>query len=324
MSTGLAIIIVNWNSKDYVARCVEAIGHSTLDVGHEIIVIDSGSSDGCGELLRRVAPTARFIQSADNVGFAAANNIAARTSRSEWLLFLNPDTEVTPAAIQQLLAAARSLDNAGILGARLLNTDGTLQTSCVMPFPSLVGLLLDSDLMLRIAPNLHPFQSALSFEESREPARVDAVSGACMLVRRSVFKQIGEFSEDYFMYCEDIDLCHAAVRHGYCNYYVPSAEIIHHGGGSSSVQRSWFSTVMRQRAIFIMMRKLQGAWQSAGYRICICAIALARLSVLACARLVPTRSNRFGHSMSKWLAIFRWSIGLEGWSNRYPDRPKAV
>ena len=131
---GLAIIIVNWNSKDYVARCVESIARCTLDINHEIVVIDSGSFDGCGELLGRIAPSARFIQNADNVGFAAANNIAARTSRSEWLLFLNPDTEVSPDAIQQLLDASRSLENAGILGTRLLNTDGTLQTSCVMPF----------------------------------------------------------------------------------------------------------------------------------------------------------------------------------------------
>ena len=232
MNTGLAIIIVNWNSKDYVARCVESIARCTLDINHEIVVIDSGSFDGCGELLGRIAPSARFIQNADNVGFAAANNIAARTSRSEWLLFLNPDTEVSPDAIQQLLDASRSLENAGILGTRLLNTDGTLQTSCVMPFPSLFGLLLNSDYMLRIAPNLHPFQSALSFASSREPTTVDAISGACMLVRRSVFEQIGEFSEDYFMYCEDIDLCRAAVRHGYRNYYVPSAYIVHHGGGS--------------------------------------------------------------------------------------------
>lgn len=324
MNTELAIVIVNWNSKDYVARCVESIARSLLDVGHEIIVIDSGSFDGCGELLSRIAPSARFIQSADNVGFAAANNIAARGSRSEWLLFLNPDTEVAPTAIQQLLNAAGLLGKPGILGARLLNTDGTLQTSCVMPFPSLFGLMLNSDLMLRVTPYLHPFQSALSFAASREPAPVDAVSGACMLMRRSVFEQIGEFSEDYFMYCEDIDICHAAVRHGYRNYYVPSAEIVHHGGGSSSAQRSRFSTVMQQRAMFIMLRKLHGMSRATAYRACIGAAALARLAVLASFSLLPTRTRRFGQSVSKWLAIFRWSIGLEGWSDDCPDRQKAA
>ena len=165
--------------------------------------------------------------------------------------------------------------------------------------------------MLRIAPNLHPFQSALSFASSREPTTVDAISGACMLVRRSVFEQIGEFSEDYFMYCEDIDLCRAAVRHGYRNYYVPSAYIVHHGGGSSSMQRSRFSTVMQQRAMFIMLRKFQGAWRSTAYRICIGVVAFrasACWRVHACCQNARTGSST--QSTSGW----RSSAGRLVWS----------
>lgn len=143
----LSVIIVNWNSKDYLRKCLVSVFAETHDIEFEVIVIDSASFDGCGEMLNEQFPKIKFIQSERNLGFAKANNAAFETSTGECILFLNPDTEVVGAAISTLYEQLRKLPDAGLVGAKLLNADGTIQTSCIQSFPTIVNQVLNSESM---------------------------------------------------------------------------------------------------------------------------------------------------------------------------------
>ena len=142
-----SIIIVNWNSRDFVLACVRSIRSQTRNTQVEVIVVDNASFDGCERALSDLDPTVRFIQSDSNLGFAGANNLGAGHATGKYLLFLNPDTEVLDEAIDRLAAYMETLADVGVLGCRLLNTDRTLQTSCVQPFPTIWNRLLDAGIL---------------------------------------------------------------------------------------------------------------------------------------------------------------------------------
>src|SRR5262245_55141684 len=134
----LSIIIVNWNSREYLRKCMTSISSHAPRLDYEVIVIDSGSFDGCEEMLKEHFPAVRFVQHERNDGFAKANNIAFGASAGASLLFLNPDTEVVGPAIEVLYKSLHSLPDAGIVGARLVNTDGSLQSSCIQALPTIL------------------------------------------------------------------------------------------------------------------------------------------------------------------------------------------
>ncbi|MDB6022723.1 MAG: glycosyltransferase family 2 protein [Pedosphaera sp.] len=314
----LSIIIVNWNSKDYVRKCVQSIHANTSGTDFEIVVVDGASYDGCGEMLAHEFPGVRFIQCEKNVGFARANNLAFEQSRGNCLLFLNPDTEVVDTAINVLRRALLEIEGAGIVGAKLLNTDGSVQTSCVQTFPTILNQVLDTEILRRAFPR-HSGIAPL-FALGNQPAPVQVLSGACLMMRRAVFVQVARFSEDYFMYAEDLDLCYKVNRAGLKNFYVPAASIIHHGGGSSKPGQSTFSDVMMRESVFRFLTKVRGRWYSAVFRFSLALSALGRLALLLLlfpVKMICGEAATVSGSMRKWLAILKWALGLQPWVARY-------
>jgi len=314
----LSIIIVNWNSKDYLRRCIASILAETVGIDFEILVIDSASYDGCGTMLREEYPQVRFIQSDVNLGFAKANNVAFRASRGTAVLFLNPDTELVGPAINVLFARLRFLPAAGAVGCKLLNSDGTVQTSCIQSIPTILNQLLDSEASRTRWPESPLWGMAPLFATLPEPAEVEAITGACLMLNRKVFENLGLFSEDYFMYAEDLDLSHKARQAGYRNYYVPLATVTHHGGSSTQKAFNSFSIVMTREAIWRFLRKTRGALYCSTYRIVMFASALGRLLLLSLASMI-SRGDGSSNASSrrKWLAILSWSINREGWLRRH-------
>jgi GT2 family glycosyltransferase len=315
----LSIIIINWNSAGYVRKCVASIRRETRDLDYEIIVVDSASYDGCGEMLAREFPGVRFIQCDKNVGFARANNLGFDQSHGDCVLFLNPDTELVGPAINQLHRALMKLEDAGIVGARLLNTDGTLQTSCIQTFPTILNQVLDAEILRRVFPRLPFWGMAPLFVSNEEPAGVQMISGACMMMRRPAFERMGRFSEDYFMYSEDADLCYKSERSGCRNYYVPKAVIVHHGGGSSQQSRNEFSAVMMRESIWLYFTKTKGRPYGLCYRASMMLAAVCRLVLLAL--VFPVRWFFPGGASANgpfrtWLAIFNWSVGAVSWTKK--------
>jgi GT2 family glycosyltransferase len=304
----LSILIVNWNSKDHVRECLRSLEkHVTSD--HETIVVDGASFDGCGEMIAAEFPAVRFVQSPHNVGFGRCNNLGAEQANGEYLLFLNPDTEVKPSAVEALLEVAESDAGVGLVGACLLNTDGSLQTSCVQALPTPLNRALDSDFLRRRLPKSRLWGTYAAFAAS-EPVPVEAVSGACMLIHRDHFAAVGGFCPDYFMYAEDMHLCWDVAKLGKRIVYQPAAVIVHHGGGASSGEFSRFSCLEMNRALHQFIAKRQGKWAGLAYRGLIGISASIRLVLLAGAWVFSGRQHRARRSASirRWWTTLKWAV----------------
>jgi N-acetylglucosaminyl-diphospho-decaprenol L-rhamnosyltransferase len=316
----LSIIIVNWNSADFVRKCVTSLHPQTLGLRVETIVIDNASYDGCGDMIGNEFPDVHFIQSEDNLGFGRANNVAFMRSSGKLVLFLNPDTEASDGAIQQMAQVLVARSDAGIVGAKLLNSNGTIQTSCIQRFPSILGILLDSDLLRTLLPRWSLWGMQPLFDNPSVAVEVDAISGACQMVRRDVFQRAQMYSAAYFMYAEDVDLCLRTTRLGLKNFYVPDAVFIHHGGRSTSAatENGWSAILMREswKRFFEQNRSQTYARL---FQVAVGIQAALRVIVISVAMLgadMVGRGSRLAMIKRKWIGISRWALGLEQWANR--------
>lgn len=317
----LSIIIVNWNSRDFLRRCLASLNAFCGEPQPEVVVVDNGSFDGCGEMLAREFPPVRFIQSEKNIGFARANNLGARLAGGRCLLFLNPDTEFFEDSLRVLAEQLSTLPQAGAAGCRLLNSNRTLQTSCVQSFPTVANQVLNSEFLRRRFPRWKLWGNAVLSDDASRPAPVEVVSGACLLVRREVFEAVGGFTEQYFMYGEDADLCFKIARAGHRVYYTPQTGIIHHGGSSSRQAQTNFANVMMRESIYRFLKLNRGPVTAGAYRIALSVLSVVRLPLILV--LLPVSSGgvvRHGAgSLRKWFSILRWGLGLESWVQTYPE-----
>lgn len=321
-SIDLSIIIVNWNSKDYLRKAIASIEIESKDIDCEVIVIDSGSYDGCGEMLSRHYPHVVFIQSDKNLGFAKANNEAFKVSRGRNILFLNPDTEVQSLAVRALYNQLEALQDAGIVGPKLLNTDRSIQETCIRAFPTILNQLLESDLLRRTFKKARLWGMKPLLEGNEAVTEVEAVSGACLMIRRHVFETVGMFSTDYFMYSEDMDLCLKVRKAGRKAYFIPRAIVVHHGGGSSDSQvgGNTFSSVMMLESRWRFFRNNQSIWYARFYRAAMFGVCLVRIGMVPLAWLACKMSGkRFlaGSVVKRWVAKLRWTLGGEKWAKSY-------
>lgn len=313
----VSIVIVNWNSRDYLEKCLKSLAARRMGIVAEVIVIDNASYDGSEALIRESHSGVTYIQGRENLGFARANNLAAESATGRNLLFLNPDTEVVGDAVERMVRFLDATPDAGAVGCRLLNTDGSLQTSCVQAFPTVLNQVLDSELLRRAFPRSRLWGVQAFGDPTRAPARVEGLSGACILVRRTAFLEVGRFTEAYFMYAEDIDLCFKLHRTGLRNYYLGEVSVVHHGGQSSgAASESQFGNVLMRESIARYMRMNHGAARAAAYRAGIAVTALARLAALGLARVVGFgrfRPRAIDSGLRKWRSVLRWSVGAEAW-----------
>lgn len=308
----LSIIIVNWNSAEFVSECVKSIREQTT-VPCQIIVVDNASAKEDCEKLKKCCQDLELILSEENLGFARANNLGFRHSKAEYVLFLNPDTIVIGRALDTMLERIKALPRAGVVGCKLLNSDLSVQLSAIQRFPTILNQVLDVEYLQLRWPRCPLWSVAPLLSDDTKLQSVEVVSGACMLLRRSVFEQVGMFSEDYFMYAEDVELSYKVNRDGFTNYYVGDASVIHHGGKSSSQQGvSYWATTMRYRAMRQLFRKTRGRLYGAAYRAAMGFAALVRLSLLALAvpfgsRICDRQTLRF--ATGKWKVVLMWAIG---------------
>jgi len=228
----LSIIIVNWNTREYLLHCLKSILGNGQGTSREIIVVDNGSQDGSADEIGRTCPLAQVIKNGRNLGFSKAVNQGLRNASGRYALLLNPDTRVKNGAIEQLVSFMDGCSNAGVAGAQLLNGDGSKQNS-IANFPSLATELLNKSLLRRLFPKKFPGKE----RNYSEPVEVDSVIGACMMVRRAALEQVGLLDEDYFLFLEETDWCYRMKRAGWKIYHVPEAEIYHFQGKSAEKDR---------------------------------------------------------------------------------------
>lgn len=316
----LSIIIVNYKSRNFLEPCLASINACPPSVSREVIVIDNASYDGSKEMIAAGYPGTIYIQSDANLGFAKANNLAAKTAAGRAFLFLNPDTIVLGTALETLFMGLQADAGAGSAGPVLLNTDMTLQTSCIQSFPTILNQVADSEYLRRAFPNSGLWGFSHANRGGELASEVDVISGACLMVRKEAFEAVGGFSEDYFMYYEDTDLCYKIRRKGWRNIFIPSARVVHHGGGSAKASGSTFSDVMLAESMWRYFNKTRGRLYGLAGRCAFGAGALARLLMLSLAWVARGKGEQrrvVTRSLEKWRALLRWSFGLERWVARY-------
>jgi GT2 family glycosyltransferase len=233
------------------------------------------------------------IRNAENLGFAAGVNIGIRATSRPFVLLLNPDTEVKPGAIAALVNHARQYPEVGIAGPRVVNLDGSLQSSRFR-FPSLLDLVLSATYLYQLLPNSSWLnRQRFGNQEVSAPVASEAVSGCCFLVRRTVLEQVGLLDEDFFMYAEETDLCLRASRAGWRVDYVPAAVIVHEGGGSSRLaRRRNFLEFRRSILRFFLKHRGRGAAEVA--RLLLLLFLIVRLPYWASRSLLPGNGRAEG------------------------------
>jgi hypothetical protein len=301
---------------------LKSISDNTSGLSYEIIVVDNASYDGCDRVANRYSGVATLIQSESNLGFAMANNLGYRHSTGDVLLFLNPDTEIPGDALQKMYRTSLSLCDAGGLGCKVLNSDGTIQTSCIQAFPTITNQLIDAEILRKRFPKLRIWGMRPLFETFDNPVEVEVVAGSCLMVNRAAFQKAGFFSEEYFMYGEDLDLCYKLRGCGYRNYYTRNASIVHHGGGSTKLtgKRS-FSSVLMRESVEKFLRKSKGNLYARVFVVSLQLASLTRIILLLflypAALLNLLDKTALINGLAKWKCIFLWSIGREGWVRNY-------
>jgi GT2 family glycosyltransferase len=310
----LSIIIVNWNSREYLQKCIESVFLETKEIQFEIVVVDNASYDGSEEMIQKKFSHVNYIQSVKNIGFAGANNNGVNKSSGKYLLFLNPDTIILDNALCKLYKALVD-KNGGAAGCRLLNTDLSLQTSCIMPYPTICNTVLDIEPLRLKTWKSNFWGIAPMFRRDAFPISVQAVSGACLLVQRKAFEKINGFCEDYFMYAEDIDLCYRLNRIGSQVYYLDSAAVIHHGGGSTNNGKPGkFSTVQMKQSRFLFFQKYRSKYYAKKFKLTMAILAFVRMliSIMLLPLYFFKNNMPSWHAMYfKWYYIARWTLGIE-------------
>jgi len=224
----VSAIIVNYNAKDFLPRCLASLAREALNVELEVIVIDNASSDGSEETLSHPPLPVTFVRNSKNIGLARANNQGIRMSRGRFLLFLNPDVELLPGSLGRLVQFIEDHPDTGIVGPKLLNPDCSLQYSC-REFYTLPTLLLRRSFLGQIFPGRALVQRHLMASWDHASAReVDWLLGAFLMVRREAIESVGMMDERFFLYFEDVDWCFRMRRSGWKVNYLPTAEAIHH------------------------------------------------------------------------------------------------
>jgi GT2 family glycosyltransferase len=309
----LSIIIVNWKSVDFLQACLTAIYKNVRGISFEVLVIDNASFDGSIELLRQRFPDVVAIQSQENMGFARANNYCFAQSKGENVLFLNPDTEIVGPALQTMVHYLQNTPGVGAVGPKLLNSDRSVQTSCIQRFPTILNQLLDSEELRRRFPSSSLWGMGPLMSASPQPASVDAISGACLMVKRNIFAEAGRFDEGYFMYSEDVDLCFKVRKRGFRTCYIPTALVMHHGGQSSaSHPQSHFAAIMTRESLFRFMWRQYGPVYACTYRTTVALAAIIRLLLIAIlvVRKRDHKREQFKAAFLRWFQLLAWAFGL--------------
>lgn len=233
----LSVVVVNWNTRPLLSACLRSVETYLSRIPHEVLVVDNASSDDSAGMVERDFPTVRLLRNEENVGFAKANNQAMRIARGSWFLLLNSDTYLQDSSVQQLLEQVRSAPPAlGVAHCRLLQGDGRLLHSTYR-FPSTLLALVEDFGLFKLIPRRLRSRLLLSgYWDEAEERDVDWVSGAFMLLRREVFEKTGGFSEDYFMYGEDMEWCYRIRDRGWSIRHFPQASIVHLDHSSSAIR----------------------------------------------------------------------------------------
>ena len=229
----LTIVIVNYNVKSYLCQCLHSVERAIRGLSTEVVVVDNASSDDSVAEVLRLFPWVRVIANQENVGFSRANNMAIRESKSDYVLLLNPDTIVGEEVLSSCVAFMDNHSDAGAVGVKMLKEDGGFAWESRRGVPTLMTSFYKMIGLCSLFPNSRLFgKYYMRYLDENDVNRIEIVSGAFMMLRRSALNEVGLLDETFFMYGEDIDLSYRLLKAGYQNYYLPQV-IVHYKGEST-------------------------------------------------------------------------------------------
>lgn len=229
----LSITICSWNTCDDLRRCLASLREVASEVPFEVIVIENNSEDGSGEMCRAEFPEFTCLEQTQNLGFTGGHNLGRSKMTGRHWFPLNSDTVVHPGALRDLVAFADANPDVGVVGPKLLNGDGSLQYSC-RRFPNPIAAAFRNTILGRIFPkNRFTREYLMRDLDHTKTSDVDWVSGAAILITEKALPQLQQFDPEFYMFCEDVDLCRRAWNLGFRVVYFPQAQITHLIGRSS-------------------------------------------------------------------------------------------
>lgn len=257
----LSVVIVSYNVKGLLRNCLQSVARATGEIEAEVIIIDNGSTDGSVEELQHLFPSFLFLPGNTNLGFAKACNMGAARSHGDFVLYLNPDTEVPPDCFTKCLSFMGTHPEAGALGVRMVDADGNFLRESKRGFPTPMTSFWKLSGLSAIFPRSKLFSRYyLGHLDEHAVSQVDILCGAFMFVHREAVRKTGGFDERFFMYAEDIDLSHRIILAGYRNYYFPETTILHHKGGSTKKDGRYVKQFYRAMSQFARKYYGRGAF----------------------------------------------------------------
>ncbi|MDI9639606.1 glycosyltransferase family 2 protein [Geitlerinema splendidum] len=235
----LGIVILNWNTRDLLRKCLQTVFASEGAFSYQVIVVDNASTDGSADMVRAEFPQAMLIVNTENIGYPAGNNVGLRAlgyggkgqvapDAPRYALLLNPDTEVPPTALQDMIRFMDSRPEVGIAGPKLVLPDGSLDKACKRGFPTPMVSLYHFSGLARLFPNSPRFaRYNMTYIHPDQEAEVDSVVGAYMQIRREAIDAVGLLDETFFMYAEDLDWAYRIKGAGWAVIYHPQVVVRH-------------------------------------------------------------------------------------------------
>ncbi len=310
----ISVIVISFNTVDLTRQCLKAVESALKDVSAEIMVVDNASTDGSVEMVRLEFPQTKLLVNTGNVGFGAANNQAMKQACGEYFLLLNSDALLHSGALEAMLQAVSRHQQAAVVAPQLLNRDGSLQRSC-WRFPSPWRTWAEALWISGLFAN-HPFLGDFRAWKHDAERKVEWAIGACLLVRRRAYEQIGGFDESFFMYAEETDWQQRMTNAGWEIWFTPEAQVVHLGGASGlGIKRAIAGHFYKSNDLYLLRH--HGALGLLSARIATAFGSAARALVLLLMEFFTPKNRaeiRSKRRLRCWLArraVFSWDILLE-------------
>ena len=234
----LSVVILSYNVKDLLRKAISAVYGSYRDKKLQVIVVDNASSDGSSKMVKEEFPKAELIQSKTNTGFSAGNNLARKITKGDYVLFLNPDTEVGEGAIKKCLEILKNNKEIGVVTSKVLFPNGKIDYSCHRGLPTVWNTFCYWAGLSKIFPKSKLFSGyTATYLDPNESHYIECISGTFLMIKRKVLDKIDWWDEDYWWNGDDIELCYQIGKAGYKIWYEASISTLHYKGASSGLWR---------------------------------------------------------------------------------------
>jgi len=252
----LSIVIPTYNAHEWIEQCLDSIRLHGPGSDYELLVVDDKSTDDTAAIVREKFPDVRLFPNEKNVGFGRTVNVGLRAASGTYILVLNNDTWMHEGALDAMMAYLDEHSDTGVVGPKVLSGDGSLQQQCRRRIPTPAAALLYFSGVAKLFPkNPKVAGYLMTAADENQTTEVDAVSGACLMVRRAVLDELHGFDEEYYLYGEDMDFCWRTKLAGWKVVYHPAATITHFGGQGGTGKKRLDATIEWHRAMWIFYRK---------------------------------------------------------------------